>query len=444
MKTFRIGGVHPRDYKLTADKKIMEAGLPKQVILPLSQHIGAPCAAVVSKGDAVKVGQLIGKANGFVSANIHSPVSGVVSKVDMAPDAFGLQSMSVYIDVQGDEWLDSIDRSSEVIRIVKDEPQEIITKITNAGIVGLGGACFPTQVKLMPPPGQKAEVLIINAVECEPFLTCDHRLMLEHAEELFIGISIWMKALCVQKAIVGIESNKQDAIELFKKMAMRHFGIDICVCKMQYPQGGEKQLIDAAIGRQVPSGQLPISVGAVVQNVATVFAVYEAVQKNKPLIDRVITITGPEVSKGGNFRVRFGTPMDAVMAEAGGLDEHTGKIIIGGPMMGKAAVTLETPITKRSSGILVLPEAMAKRKAAENCMRCGKCVDVCPMGLEPYLLMPQAEFALWDDMERANVMDCIECGCCLYSCPSNRPLLDYIRVGKATVGNNIRNRNVKK
>ena len=444
MKTFKIGGVHPHDYKLSAGKKIEAVTLPKQAIIPLSQHIGAPCNAIVNKGDVVKVGQLIGQAGGFVSANIHSPVSGTVSKIDMAPDAFGLKAMSIYIDVEGDEWLSEIDRSDEINRIVKAEPAEIIEKITKAGIVGLGGACFPTQVKLMPPKGSKAEVLIINAVECEPYLTCDHQLMMEHAEEIFIGISILMKALDVQKAIVGIENNKPDAIKLFKEMAMKHFGIEVCPLKMQYPQGGEKQLIDATIGRQVPSGQLPISVGAVVQNVATVYAVYEAVQKNKPLIERVITVTGNHVAKPGNYRVRFGTPLLDVMAMAGGLPDDAGKMIIGGPMMGRAAVTLETPATKRSSGVLIMPDSESVRVEPDNCMRCCKCISACPMGLEPYLLMVQAEKEMWDSMEKENVMDCIECGCCLYSCPSHRPLLDYIRLGKGTVGGIIRNRATQK
>jgi electron transport complex protein RnfC len=267
--------------------------------------------------------------------------------------------------------------------------------------------------------------------------------MMERGEEIFIGISLIMKAIDVNRAVIGIENNKKDAIKYFNQLAMRHFGIEVCPLKMQYPQGGEKQLIDAVIGRQVPSGALPIAVGAVVQNVATVFAVYEAVQRNKPLIDRIMTVTGKSLSAPGNFRVRFGTPLSAAIELAGGLPEDTGKVIAGGPMMGRAMKNVDTPATKRSSGILIMPDLESRRKEAENCIRCGKCVGVCPMGLEPYLLMTETELSMWDKMEKAHVMDCIECGCCLYTCPSHRPLLDYIRNGKATVGGLIRSRNAK-
>jgi len=446
MKTFKIGGIHPTDHKLSANTPIEAVALPKQAIVPLSQHIGAPAQAIVEKGDHVKVGQVIAQANGFVSVNVHAPISGVVTKIDTAIDAWGLSMPSIFIDAEedGDEWLETIDRTPDINRICKLDGKEIIKKIQEAGIVGLGGACFPTHVKLMPPPGTKPEVLIINAVECEPYLTCDHQLMLEHAEEIFIGISLLMRALNIERGIVGIENNKKDAIELFTKMANRHFGIEVCPLKLRYPQGGEKQLIDAAIGRQVPSGALPISVGAVVQNVATVYAVYEAIQKNKPLIDRVITVTGESVKRRGNYLVRFGTPLADVIAQAGGIPEDTGKIIAGGPMMGRAMNNVNMPAHKRTSGILIMTEAESIRQEPENCMRCGKCVEACPMGLEPFLLVRQAEMRLWDDMEQNAIMDCIECGCCLYSCPSNRPLLDYVRMGKATVGGIIRTRTTQK
>ena len=446
MKTFRIGGIHPTDHKLSANIPIETVALPKQAIVPLSQHIGAPAQPIVEKGDHVKVGQVIAAANGFVSVNVHAPISGVVTKIDTALDAWGLPMPSIFIDAEedGDEWLETIDRTPDLNRICKLTSKEIIKKIQDAGIVGLGGACFPTHVKLSPPPGSKVEVLIINAVECEPYLTCDHQLMLERGEEIFIGISLLMRALEIEHAIVGIENNKKDAIELFKKIANRHFGIEICPLKLRYPQGGEKQLIDATIGRQVPSGALPIAVGAVVQNVATVYAVYEAVQKNKPLIDRVMTVTGESVTRRGNYLVRFGTPLADVIAQAGGIPEDTGKIIAGGPMMGRAMSNVNMPAHKRTSGILIMTEAESVRSEPENCMRCGKCVEACPMGLEPFLLVRQAEMRLWDDMEQNAIMDCIECGCCLYSCPSNRPLLDYVRMGKATVGGIIRTRATQK
>lgn len=444
MKTFTVGGVHPKDQKISASKAITTLPLPEQGIIPLSQHIGAPATPIVAKGDHVKVGQLIAKATGFMSANVHSPYSGTVEKIDTTTDAWGIPMQAIFIKVEGDEWESGIICDNSIKRVCDLEPAEIIKKIADAGIVGLGGACFPTHIKLTPPPTAKAEVLIVNGVECEPFLTCDHRLMLEHGEEIFIGISIIMKAIGVERAIVGIESNKPDAIELFEKIAMRHFGVEVCPLKMQYPQGGEKQLIEATIGRQVPSGALPIAVGAVVQNVATCFAVYEAVQKNKPLIERVVTVTGPDVSEPSNIRVRFGTPLDNLITATGGLPLNTGKIIAGGPMMGRSISNTASPTSKRTSAVLMLPQEMSLRKPEENCIRCGACVDACPMALEPYLLINLSRRKMWDKLEREQIMDCIECGCCLYSCPAHQPLLDYIRLGKATVGGLIRARSQKK
>ncbi len=445
MKTFRIGGVHPHDNKIySAHQPIRECALPEKAIIPLVQHIGAPAQPVVEKGQKVKVGELIAKAGGFVSANIHSPVSGTVTKIDSTTDAWGMKMPAIFIDVEGDEWVETIDRSTDVIRECTLEPKEIIDRITEAGIVGLGGACFPTHVKLLPPPGKKAEVLIVNGVECEPYLTCDHQLMLEHGEEIMTGIQILMRALGIQNAVIGIEKNKPDAIARMQELASRTLGVKVQPLKLKYPQGGEKQLIDACIRRQVPSGALPIEVGAVVDNVATIYAVYEAVQKHKPLISRVMTVTGKSLERPGNYSVRFGTPLTQVVAEAGGVPEDTGKIIGGGPMMGRAMNNIDMPANKRVSGLLFLPEAESRRTEPENCIRCGKCVSACPMGLEPYLLSKQAEMQMWDEMEKHDVMDCIDCGCCLFTCPSHRPLLDYIRMGKATVGGIIRARAQKK
>lgn len=440
MKTFKIGGVHPHDYKLTAGSNIQEVALPEKAAIPLSQHIGAPAVPVVTVGDKVKVGQLLAKSGGFISANIHSPFSGTITKIAMDTDAWGIPANSIFMDVEGDEWLDDIDRSADIKKNCELSSKEIIQKINDAGIVGLGGACFPTNVKLSPPPGMKAEVLIINGVECEPYLTCDHQLMLEHGEEIFVGIQILMKALNVNHALVGIENNKKDAIAKFQAMAQAATGIEICPLKLKYPQGGEKQLIDAVTGRQVPSGGLPIAVGAVVQNVATTFAVYEAVQKNKPLIGRVMTVTGKSMSKPGNFAIRFGTPLMKAIEMAGGIPEDTGKIIAGGPMMGRAVKNIDVPATKRNSGVLCMPMDESRRIEPENCIRCSKCVDACPMGLEPYLLAKEGEAGLWERMEKDRVMDCIDCGSCLYTCPSHRPLLDYIRMGKGTVAGIIRAR----
>ena len=442
MRTFKIGGVHPRDNKqFSAHQPIVECPLPKQAIIPLVQHIGAPTQPVVEVGAKVKVGQLLAKAGGFVSANICSPVSGTVTKIGDWTDAWGAPGQAIFIDVEGDEWIPEIDRTPDLAHQCTLDSKAIIDKIAAAGIVGLGGACFPIHVKLLPPPGKKADVLIVNGVECEPYLTCDHQLMLEHGEEIIIGTQILMKALNVQRAIIGIENNKKDAIAHMKQLAQSKLGIEIQPLKLKYPQGGEKQLIDACIGRQVPSGALPIEVGAVVDNVATIYAIYEAVQKNKPLISRVMTITGKALAKPGNYLVRFGTPIEEVIAFAGGVPENTGKIIGGGPMRGRAMDhTEDMPANKRLSGLLFMPEAESVRPEPENCIRCGKCVSACPMGLEPYLLSRLSELEMWDELEKHSIMDCIDCGCCVFTCPAHRRLLDDIRPGKAKVGGILRER----
>lgn len=440
LKTFRIGGIHPPENKLSAGKKIVPVALPKQVIIPLSQHIGAPAVPVVKKGDIIKVGTLIGKANGFVSANIHSSVSGKVNKVDDILDTSGYRRPAVYIDVDGDEWEETIDRSEALVRSSAVTAEDIIRKITDGGVVGMGGATFPTQVKLTPPPGNKAEVLIINAAECEPYLTADHMLMMEKGEEVLTGIELLMKAVHVTKAFIGIENNKKDAIAHLQSLTGKYKGVEVVPLKTQYPQGGEKQLIDAVIRRQVKSGALPISVGAVVQNVGTAYAVYEAVMKNKPLIERVVTVTGKALSNPSNFQVRIGTPIKELIDAAGGLPEDTGKVIGGGPMMGRALVNTEVPVTKGSSGVLLLTAKEAARKPVMNCIRCAKCVNICPMGLNPTHLMTVTEFSNWESAEKNHIVDCIECGSCSYTCPANRPLLDYIRIGKGKVMGIIRSR----
>ena len=443
LKTFRIGGVHPHENKLSAHQPIITAEVPAKAVILMGQHIGAPAKPIVAKGDVVKVGTKIAEPAGFVSAAIHSSVSGKVSKIDTIVDASGYAKQAIFIDVEGDEWEESIDRSTTLKRECNLTAEDIVKKIAEAGIVGLGGACFPTQVKLCPPPAFKAECLIINAVECEPYLTADHQLMLEHAEEIMVGVSILMKAIKVNKGFIGIENNKPDAIEIMKKAASTYAGVEVVPLKVQYPQGGEKQLIDAVIRRQVPSGGLPIATGAVVQNVGTAYAVYEAVQKNKPLFERIITVTGKSVAKPSNFLARIGTPMNQLIEACGGLPADTGKVIGGGPMMGKALVNTEVPTAKGSSGILIMNQKEAKRGEIQNCIRCAKCVSVCPMGLEPYLLSALAENTEFERMESDRIMDCIECGSCSFTCPANRPLLDYLRLGKGKVGGMIRARQAK-
>ena len=443
LKTFRIGGVHPHENKLSAHQPIITAEVPAKAVILLGQHIGAPAKPIVAKGDVVKVGTKIAEPAGFVSAAIHSSVSGKVAKIDTIVDASGYAKQAIFIDVEGDEWEENIDRSSTLIRDCALSAEEIIKKVADAGIVGLGGACFPTQVKLTPPPAFKAECVIINAVECEPYLTADHQLMLEHADEIMVGVSILMKAVKVNKAFIGIENNKPDAIEIMTKAASTYAGVEVVPLKVQYPQGGEKQLIDAVIRRQVPSGGLPIATGAVVQNVGTAYAVYEAIQKNKPLFERIITVTGKSVQKPSNFLARVGTPMRQLIDACGGLPEDTGKVIGGGPMMGKALVNIDVPTAKGSSGILIMNDKEAKRGEIQNCIRCAKCVSVCPMGLEPYLLSALAENTEFERMETDRIMDCIECGSCSFTCPANRPLLDFLRLGKGKVGAMIRARQAK-
>lgn len=440
MKTFKIGGVHPEENKLASKSAIEVLPLPQKVCIPIVQHLGAPSTLVVEKGATVKAGQLLAKADAFICANVHSSVSGKITKIDSVTDTSGYRKTSVFIDVEGDEWEESIDKSATIIKEIKLSKEEIIAKIKDKGIVGLGGATFPTHVKLMVPQGKKADVLIINGVECEPYLTSDHRVMLEKAEEMLIGVSIMMKGLGVDKAMIGIENNKADAIIHLQNMSGNFKGIEVHALKVKYPQGAEKQLIKALINREVPAGKLPIEVGCVVSNAGTAFAVYEAVQKNKPLFERVVTVTGKSVKKPSNFMVRLGVAVNELIEKAGGLPEDTGKVISGGPMMGKALNSLEVPVVKGTSGILIMTQKESKRVEIQNCIRCGKCITVCPMGLEPYLLAQVSENGNFETAENERLMDCIECGSCHYTCPSGRPLLDYLRVGKNKVGQIIRNR----
>jgi electron transport complex protein RnfC len=442
LKTFRIGGIHPPENKLSANIPI-EVLAPVDgslVVIPVSQHIGAPAQVVVKKGDTVRVGSLIAQSAGFVSAHIHSSVSGTVQKIEETLDSSGFKRTAVFIKVAGDEWEAQIDRSGTLNAEITLNAAEILAKIQGAGIVGLGGATFPAHVKLNPPKGMLAEVLLLNGVECEPYLTADHRLMLERTDEMLVGVKILMLALGVTKAVIGVENNKKDAIALIESKLSAFPGVSVQPLKVKYPQGGEKQLIKAVIGREVPSGALPIAVGAVVHNVATALAVYEAVQKNKPLVERIVTVTGKSVPRPGNFQVRVGTPLNSLLTLVGGLPDDTGKIISGGPMMGKALTSLDVPMAKGTSGVLILPATESGRKEMKPCIRCAKCVSVCPMGLEPFLLMSATQKRIWDRTEAERVMDCIECGSCSYTCPADRPLLDYIRLGKTTVGKIIRSR----
>ena len=444
MKTFSIGGVHPHGNKLSAGKPIVPAAVPQKAYILLGQHIGAPAKPIVARGDEVKVGQKIAEPGGFVSAAIYSSVSGKVSKIDNIVDASGYPRPAIIIDVQGDEWVDTIDRTDTIVRECDLKPEEIVKKVAEMGIVGMGGAQFPTQVKLAPPPTAKPECVVINGAECEPYLTADHALMLEHAEEILVGVSILMKAMKVNKGYIGIENNKPDAIAKMEAAAKTFQGIEIVPPKMKYPQGGEKQLIQAILDRYVGSGALPITTGALVQNVGTAFAVYQAVQKNKPLIERVVTVTGKSLANPSNLLVRIGTPIQQLIDACGGLPEDTGKVISGGPMMGKAVATTEIPTTKGTSGITIMNQKDARRGEVQPCIRCAKCVAACPMGLEPYLLAQLAEHGEFEREINEQIMDCLSCGACQFTCPANRPLLDYISLGKAKAGAILRSRSAKK
>lgn len=443
MKTFTKGGVHPPENKITSGLQIQYLPLPESVAIPISQHIGAPASVIVNKGDTVKTGQLIAENKGFVSARVHSSVSGKVNRIDSIIDTTGYKQSAVFIDVTGDEWIETIDKSPDIITESKLSPEEIIKKCSESGIVGLGGATFPSHVKMTIPGGKKCDTLIINGVECEPYLTSDHRLMLEKGKEVLVGVTLIMKALKVTRALIGIENNKTDAIHHLSVLASGFEGISVHALKVKYPQGAEKQLIKALLNREVPSGKLPIDVNCVVHNVGTAFAVYEAVMKNKPLFERVVTITGKNVSRPGNYFVRIGTPVGKLIEAVGGLPEDTGKIVSGGPMMGKSLVSTDVPVIKGTSGILLFPKNESERPGINPCIRCAKCVSACPMGLEPYLLMALSEKGLFEKSESNRITDCMECGCCSYTCPADRPLLDYIRLGKSTVIRMARERVVK-
>ena len=453
IKTFHIGGIHPEENKLTHEVTTQVAALPKQAIFPLSQHIGAPAKPVVQKGDKVKVGTMIAEAGGFVSAPIFSSVSGTVFKIDTAVDATGYRKPAIIINVEGDEWEESIDRSDK-LELVENHPEltpdNIVESIKSAGVTGMGGAGFPTFIKLCPPPTAKAECVIINAVECEPYITADYRLMMEKADEILTGLELLMIAAKVTNGYIGIETNKPKAIELLsqkviKKFSNSKYSVEVVPLKQRYPQGGEKQLVDAVINRQVPAPPaIPVNVGAIVQNVGTAYAVYEAVMKHKPLFERYTTVTGKKLQNPGNFLVRMGTPMKDLIDACGGMPEGDNKLLAGGPMMGKALTTTEVPICKGTNSVTILSGDDALRSEPMPCIRCAKCVGACPMGLEPYLLAKVSEAKNWEKAESEDITSCIECGSCQFTCPAHRPLLDYIRQGKSTVMGIIRGRAAKK
>lgn len=448
LHTFKIGGVHPEENKITADVKTKNAALPKVAIFPLGQHIGAPAKPVVKRGDFVKVGTLIAESGGFVSAPIYSSVSGTVAKIDTSIDATGYRKPVIIINVEGDEWEESIDRSEKLETLDEHSeltPENIIDIIKRAGITGMGGAGFPAFIKLCPPPTAKAECIIINGVECEPYITADYRLMMEHAKEILVGLDLLMKAAKVKRGYIGIEENKPEAIKLFTQLTADDSRIEIVPLAQKYPQGGEKQLVDAVINRQVPAPPaIPVNVGAIVQNICTAYAVYQAVMKHKPLFERYTTVTGKQVKNPGNYLVRIGTTFGELICACGGMPQGDNKVLAGGPMMGKSVMSLDVPVTKGTNSITILSGDDARRKAVQPCIRCGKCVDACPMGLEPYLLATLSANNLYDRLENEGVTSCMSCGSCQFTCPSHRPILDNILQGKGVVMGMIKAKNVKK
>lgn len=443
-KTFRIGGVHPDDNKISRNCKIEALPLPQTVYISMAQHLGAPAKPIVAVGDKVKAGQPIAEPGGFISAWVHSSVSGTVKSIAPRKDISGNYMTHIEIAVEGDEWAEGIDLSDTLVTDIPSDRAAVLAKIQACGVVGLGGATFPTHVKLNPAPGSVAECLILNGAECEPFLTSDNRIMIERSREIVVGAAIMKMVLGNCPAVIAIEENKHEAIKAMSEAVseLGYSGIEVMTLKKKYPQGGEKQLINAVMRREVKSGGLPISAGAVVQNVATSLAVYEAVQKNKPLVTNTMTITGdcldPEAQH--NYLFRIGMPLSYIAQYAGGVPEKCAKIVSGGPMMGKAISNMDACTVKGSSSLLYLSQAFTKRGEASYCIRCGKCADACPMGLEPFLLNKLAKNGRMDELEANAIQDCISCGCCQYTCPANIPLLDTINIAKGDVMRIIKSR----
>jgi len=431
LKTFKKG-VHPAEFKqLSEHKRIEQLPLPGEVFIPLQQHIGAPCVPVVEKGMEVKVGQLIGKSGGFVSSTVHASISGKVKAIEKMSHPLGINSLM--IDIIGDSQDEWAEPASAVTDWENLSAVQINAIVLNAGIVGLGGAAFPTQVKLNPPKDKKIDTFLLNGCECEPYLTADHRLMVERTDEVILGVRILMKALGVSRAIIGIESNKPDAIAAMTKATEKFWGIIIQPLQVKYPQGAEKMLIAAALKRKVPAGGLPMDVGVVVNNVGTALAVAEAVTKHKPLIERVVTVTGQGVRTPKNVLTRIGTPFQNLIDFCGGLTDNATKVMMGGPMMGVAQSSLAVPVVKATSGIVCLTADSSIEKQEYPCIKCGGCARVCPMNLMPTRLARLAQFEKWDEAEQYGIVNCIECGSCAFVCPAGIPLVQHIRIGKMRV-----------
>ncbi|GAB4490799.1 MAG: electron transport complex subunit RsxC [Thermodesulfovibrionales bacterium] len=431
LATFK-GGIHPPDKKsLAAGSAISEATPPKIVVIPLSQHAGAPAKALVVMGQVVKKGEMIGEAGGFVSAPVHASVSGKVVAIADFPNAMGRMITSIVIENDMKEEWTGLKDSPDYMSLSAEELKE---KVKAAGIVGMGGAAFPTSVKLSPPKEKPIDAVLINGAECEPYLTADYRMMLEKPKEVVEGLKILMKILGVSKGFIGIESNKPDAVAKMKETVASEKGIEVISLEVKYPQGAEKMLIKAILGREVPARGLPMDVGVVVQNVGTALAIYEAARFGKPLIERVVTVTGEGIKEPKNLMTRIGTKVSDLIEECGGFTGEVGKVISGGPMMGFALGSTDVAVTKGTSGVLVLPkEDVLSTAEFGPCIRCGRCIDICPMGLMPSMLSVLSEKGFYEEAKEYNLFDCFECGSCTYVCPSKRPIVQFVRLAKSMV-----------
>ena len=420
--TFK-GGIHPPYRKEYTEKKALErAKSPKVVYIPLQQHIGASATPIVKVGDEVKLGQKIGEKQGFVSSNVHSSVSGKVIGIE-EHELPGGRGLCIVVENDFKEELhESVKPKGNLENLSKED---IISIITEAGIVGMGGGTFPTHIKTSPPSDKQIDAVILNGAECEPYLTADHRLMLENPEDVVFGLKILMKALNVSKGYIGIEVNKLDALESIKKEAQKYSDIQVIPLKVKYPQGAEKQLIYACTGKEVPSGGLPMDVGVVVNNVATAAQIAQTIKTGMPLVERITTVTGSCIKEPKNLIVKVGTLVFEVIEQCGGIkeDKNLGKVVIGGPMTGIAQYTMDIPVNKGESGILLLDEKESHKQKPQNCIRCGKCVDVCPAFLQPLYISAYSLKNDFESCEKYRVLDCIECGSCSFVCPSARPLL---------------------
>ena len=438
LKTFSIGGVHPHENKLSAHQPIITAEVPAKAVILLGQHIGAPAKPVVAKGDVVKVGTKIAEPAGFVSAAIHSSVSGKVAKIDTIVDASGYAKPAIFIDVEGDEWEETIDRSATLVKECELSAEEIVKKIADAGIVGLGGACFPTQVKLCPPPSFKAECVIINAVECEPYITADYRSVMDDAKDLVTGAKIMKKMAEAKTVYICIKESHPDLIEKVKSVLTDAAGVEVRPVPDVYPMGWERVLVREVLHKEY--GGLPAEAGAIIGNASSAIAIAKAFEKGEAITQKNLTVSGECVKDPHNVCVPVGMPVSEIIEDCGGYTQDTVRLISGGPMMGKALISPEVPVGKGSSGVLLLTKEESVRKPMHDCIRCAKCVQVCPMGLNPAFLMRSTVFKNWEMAEADHIQDCIECGSCSFTCPANRPLLDQIRVGKSKVMGIIRSR----